>query len=151
MNIATQKLKDQREDKGWTQQHLSDVSGLSLRTIQRAETVGRVSNETLNALSAVFEVERTYWGVDSLSKTEKQHIVKKGWRIALQSVILAQVIALLVVWFFVGSINGLWLKSLVATWLVLGFCFFVVRSTAYQHNLNSYQAFKTMRDKFCKR
>lgn len=148
MNIDSEKLKVQRQCKGWTQQHLSDVSGLSLRTIQRAETVGRVSNETLNALSAVFEVERTYWGVDSLSKIEKQHIVKKGWRIALQSVILAQVIALLVVWLFVGSISIIWLKALMATWLVLGFCFFVVCSTAYQHNLNSYQVFKTMRDKF---
>ncbi|MCX7544716.1 helix-turn-helix domain-containing protein [Marinicella gelatinilytica] len=148
MNIATEKLKDQRQGKGWTQQHLSDISGLSLRTIQRAETVGNVSNETLKALSAVFEVERSFWQVDSFSKKEKQQILQKGWRIALQSIALAQVIASLVVWLFVGSISIIWLKVLMATWLVLGFCFFVVRSTAYQHNLNSYQAFQAIRDKF---
>jgi len=61
MNIVTDKLKALRLKKGWTQQHLSDVSGLRLRTIQRAENAGRVSNETLNALSSVFEVERSYW------------------------------------------------------------------------------------------
>ncbi|KAA3639526.1 MAG: helix-turn-helix domain-containing protein [Proteobacteria bacterium] len=151
MNIATEKLKDQRQGKGWTQQHLSDISGLSLRTIQRAETAGNVSNETLNALSAVFEVERSYWQVDSFSKKEKQEILQKGWRITLQSMALAQVIALLMVWLFVGSINGLWLKILLPAWLLVGLCFFVVRFTSYQHNLNSYQAFKAIRDKFSQR
>gem|GEM_PF-4063098 len=89
--------------------------------------------------------------MDSFSKKEKQEILQKGWRIALQSMVLAQVIALLMVWLFVGSINGLWLKALLTAWLVAGFCFFVVRSTAYQHNLKSYQAFQAMRDKFIQR
>lgn len=46
-----------REARGWTQQHLADASGLSLRTIQRVEA-GEVtaSKETLLALSGAFNV-----------------------------------------------------------------------------------------------
>ena len=46
-------------DKGWTQQQLADVTSLSLRTIQRIENQGVASNETVNALCAVFAVERS--------------------------------------------------------------------------------------------
>ncbi|GAA4815810.1 hypothetical protein GCM10011365_01580 [Marinicella pacifica] len=147
MNIDIEKLKKQRQQKGWTQQHLADISGLSLRTVQRAESVGRVSVDTISALSSVFVVERSYWTAESFSKKEKQEIINKGWRIALLSIGLAQIISLFLVWLFVGSINSLWLKMILATWLVVGFCYFVVRLTAQQHGLDSYRAFKTMRDK----
>ena len=47
-----------REARGWTQQHLADASGLSLRTIQRVES-GEVtpSKETFAALSGAFDVQ----------------------------------------------------------------------------------------------
>lgn len=47
-----------REARGWTQQHLADAAGLSLRTIQRTEA-GEVapSKETLLALSGTFDVK----------------------------------------------------------------------------------------------
>lgn len=46
-----------REARGWTQQHLADASGLSLRTVQRVEA-GEVvpSKETLLSLSGAFNV-----------------------------------------------------------------------------------------------
>lgn len=63
-----------RQARGWTQQHLADAAGLSLRTVQRTEAgEGSPSKETLLALSGVFEVsvapktpqvcvERFVWG-----------------------------------------------------------------------------------------
>ncbi len=150
MNIASEKLKSLRQQKGWTQQHLADVSGISLRTIQRAETSGSTSTDTIGALSAVFEVERSYWQADAFTPAEKQRIFQKGWRIALVSIALAQVISLVVVWLFVGTISSLWLKSIFASWLVLGFCFFVHRATVQQQNIHSSQSLKALRDKLDK-
>ena len=51
-------IKQLRTDKGWTQQQLADVASLSLRTVQRIEKQGVASNETVNALCAVFEINR---------------------------------------------------------------------------------------------
>ena len=37
MKVDSQKLIQLRNARAWSQQHLADVSGLSLRTIQRIE------------------------------------------------------------------------------------------------------------------
>ena len=46
-----------RIEKGWSQETLAEVSGLSVRTIQRIERGGNASLESLSALAAVFEVD----------------------------------------------------------------------------------------------
>ena len=58
MLIHAPVVKNERTSKGWTQQQLADVAGLSLRTIQRVESQGQGSMETCNALCAVLEIER---------------------------------------------------------------------------------------------
>jgi transcriptional regulator with XRE-family HTH domain len=50
MSIQKMRLK-----RGWSQQLLADVSGLSLRTVQRIESGGPPSLETLKSLASVFE------------------------------------------------------------------------------------------------
>jgi transcriptional regulator with XRE-family HTH domain len=52
--VLIQKLRLQR---GWSQEQLAEVSGLSARTIQRIEKGQSASLETLKALAAAFEVE----------------------------------------------------------------------------------------------
>ncbi|MES1189649.1 MAG: helix-turn-helix domain-containing protein [Steroidobacter sp.] len=52
--LLIQKLRLQR---GWSQQQLAELSGLSTRTIQRLEGGQRASVETLKSLAAVFEIE----------------------------------------------------------------------------------------------
>ncbi len=44
-----------RQDRGWSQEDLARISGVSVRTIQRIENGGRASLETLKCLAAVFE------------------------------------------------------------------------------------------------
>ncbi len=51
------KLKDMRLDRGWSQSALSEMSGLSSRTIQRIEAGKPASIETAKAIAATFEVE----------------------------------------------------------------------------------------------
>jgi hypothetical protein len=47
------------KSKGRSQQQLADICSLNLRTIQRVESTHSCSLETLNALLAVFDFERT--------------------------------------------------------------------------------------------
>ncbi|WP_423185434.1 helix-turn-helix transcriptional regulator [Alishewanella sp. d11] len=58
MNIDSNTIREARLNRGWTQQQLSEVSCLSLRTIQRVESQGQGSLETCNALCAVLELDR---------------------------------------------------------------------------------------------
>ena len=54
--MRIQKLRLQR---GWSQEQLAELSGLSTRTIQRLERGQPASLETLKALAAVFDVDLT--------------------------------------------------------------------------------------------
>ena len=59
MEVNAVLLKEHRINKGWTQQQVAELCGLSLRTIQRVERYGQASNETVSSLAAVFEIPRT--------------------------------------------------------------------------------------------
>ncbi len=48
-------IRKLRQDRGWSQEDLAELSGISVRTIQRNENGGRASLETLKCLAAVFE------------------------------------------------------------------------------------------------
>ena len=49
-------IKQLRNERAWSQEQLSSISGLSLRTVQRIENEGRCSQESKKALAAVFEI-----------------------------------------------------------------------------------------------
>ncbi len=151
LKIASNKLKTIRQQNGWTQQHLSDISDISLRTIQRAESTGNTSIETINALSAVFDVERIYWQEGAFTQAEKLRIKTKGWRIAFKSIALIQLVSLLIVWVLVGEISALWLKLLLTFWLILGGFYFVLHTTLKDHGLQSYNDYKSMMYKLRKK
>lgn len=46
-----------RLQRGWSQQQLAEMSGLSTRTIQRIENGGKPSVESIKSLAAVFEID----------------------------------------------------------------------------------------------
>ncbi|MFW6027652.1 MAG: helix-turn-helix domain-containing protein [bacterium] len=46
-----------RTGRGWSQEHLAEASGISLRTVQRIETGLAASPDTLRALAAAFQVD----------------------------------------------------------------------------------------------
>jgi transcriptional regulator with XRE-family HTH domain len=52
--MVVRKLRLQR---GWSQEHLAELTGLSVRTIQRIERGHKPGLETQRALAAVFEIE----------------------------------------------------------------------------------------------
>jgi DNA-binding XRE family transcriptional regulator len=57
MQINVDRVRAERQQRAWSQEHLASASGLSLRTIQRVEASGVASNETLRSLAAVFECD----------------------------------------------------------------------------------------------
>lgn len=57
MQVDQTLVTDERKRRNWTQQHLADACGVSLRTIQRVERDGQASNETVQALNAVLAIE----------------------------------------------------------------------------------------------
>lgn len=55
MKVNSTQILVLRRQKLWSQQHLAEVSGLSLRTIQRVENQSKGSRETITALASVFD------------------------------------------------------------------------------------------------
>lgn len=70
MTIVIQKLRLQR---GWSQEQLADVSGVSVRTIQRIERGQPGSLETLKALAAVFDVDFDQLQGPAMTTTDTPH------------------------------------------------------------------------------
>lgn len=56
MKVSPKKVKMLREERGWSQEHLAEISGLSYRTIQRIEKEGHCSLESKMAVASAFLV-----------------------------------------------------------------------------------------------
>ena len=139
MQIESSQLKKRRLNRGWTQQHLADISGISLRTIQRAETNNNTSLETLNALSAVFEISHDELKMMPMTDYEKTSIINKGWCIALVAIVVAQLLTILSVRILLGTVNITWLKLLLISWFVILLAWLVYRLTYVVHGLKNHE------------
>lgn len=58
------KIKRWREERHWSQEHLADLAGLGLRTVQRIESGEAASPESLRALAAAYCVDVTALSFD---------------------------------------------------------------------------------------
>ncbi len=54
--IDSQRIRALREQRAWSQEQLAQVSGLSVRTVQRVEASGSASMETRMALAVAFGI-----------------------------------------------------------------------------------------------
>lgn len=135
-----QKLRLQR---GWSQQQLADMSGLSSRTIQRIESGQPASMESLKSLAAVFEVDfATLQGnctmsTQTISQTMPHHetptiginqeekdalqYVRKLKRFYYSIAMYIVVVAILAVVNFVANPDYLWVGWVALGWGV-GLC-----------------------------
>jgi transcriptional regulator with XRE-family HTH domain len=59
MKVDASVIRTERARRAWSQEHLAEVSCLSLRTIHRIEAAGAASNESVKALAAVLEIPIT--------------------------------------------------------------------------------------------
>lgn len=57
MQIDSEKVKNLRQKKLWSQEELAISAGLSLRTVQRMEKEGNAANETVKAIAGALETK----------------------------------------------------------------------------------------------
>lgn len=50
-------VKELRQERSWSQEQLADISGLSLRTVQRIEASNKAGYESLRCLALAFEID----------------------------------------------------------------------------------------------
>jgi transcriptional regulator with XRE-family HTH domain len=127
--MLIQKLRLQR---GWSQEQLATISGLSTRTIQRIERGQQPSLETLKTLAAIFEID-----VSQLTEQDHQDMpltannieeaeeavafarVRRIKTFYLHIVRYIVVIALLAVINIITSSDHLWIIWLAAIWGII--------------------------------
>jgi len=56
MQVDVEKLKKLRASKAWSQSYLAEVSGISLRTIQRIEKSGIASQESAKSICSAYDI-----------------------------------------------------------------------------------------------
>lgn len=71
--LLIQKLRLQH---GWSQEQLAELSGLSVRTIQRLERGASASAESLKAVAAVFEIDFTSLRNETMEQTTQLTVSK---------------------------------------------------------------------------
>ena len=57
MTVDAQTLLALRTERAWSQEHLAEIAGLNLRTIQRIEKSGTASLQSTKALAAAFDLD----------------------------------------------------------------------------------------------
>jgi transcriptional regulator with XRE-family HTH domain len=57
MHVDSKRIRAEREQRAWSQEHLASAAGVSLRTVQRVEGTGLASYDTAQAVAAVFGID----------------------------------------------------------------------------------------------
>lgn len=96
MQVNASLLKQERNKRAWSQEHLAQVTGLGLRTIQRIESSGMASNESIASIATVFEMTVADFMVksqDEALRAEPGFFQKYRLWISLAIVVAAQVVS----------------------------------------------------------
>jgi transcriptional regulator with XRE-family HTH domain len=56
MRVDAERIRAERTQRAWSQEHLANATDLGLRTIQRIEAVGTASNESISAIASAFDI-----------------------------------------------------------------------------------------------
>jgi len=108
VRVDSNLIRAERENRGWTQDHLAKVSGLSLRTIQRIEKTGSASLESVMALASVLASD-----VADLRTRESVPSRKRAIRLSLElpaRIALAAVSGVLCALLFRWTVNDGWFE-----------------------------------------
>jgi transcriptional regulator with XRE-family HTH domain len=69
-DVDAGKIKRWREERHWSQEHLAELAGVGVRTVQRIETDEKASGDSLKALAAAFNVDVMALTVDAKREAE---------------------------------------------------------------------------------
>ncbi|NVJ71152.1 MAG: helix-turn-helix domain-containing protein [Alphaproteobacteria bacterium] len=126
-------IKERRIQRGWSQEHLAQVTGLSARTIQRIEAGRKPGLDSLQALAAVFETdtatlieEYTMTNTDSeaieaysynAARQEEDEYVQNIKAFRLNAIIFCLIMPVMILINLTLSPSYLWVKWLALFWL----------------------------------
>ena len=114
--INLRDIKKMRLERHWSQEQLAEMSGLSIRTIQRIENGENAGLESLKSLAAVFEINIT----DSDKKDEITQILKEEAYVqevkGVYKLISIALLSLLVPFIIALNDSSLWIVFL---WILL--------------------------------
>jgi transcriptional regulator with XRE-family HTH domain len=105
MSVSKKIVKLMREERGWSQEQLAAISGISERTVQRVEKDGKCSLESKMALSSAFEVSPIDLedSVQSDAVFEQKRI---DWSSVTGYIILLVVVLILL--YLLTNTHGIW-------------------------------------------
>jgi len=80
MQVDGDLIRSQREKRAWSQEHLAAAAGIGVRTVQRIESTGVASYESLRAISAALDVPATQLRADRIGAAHALRLrVAAGW------------------------------------------------------------------------
>lgn len=131
MRVNLKFVKQQRKDRLWSQEQLAEITNLSPRTIQRIESTGNASDESIKSLVAAFECE-----VEQLvlSENYESDVSYSNTQLGLYILLVTSITWLLIaspIWFSLTSASEskaeamYWTLAIVtATTLIISILFF---------------------------
>lgn len=120
------KIKRWREERQWSQEHVADLAGIGLRTIQRIENGDPASPDSLKALAAAYNVDVMALAIDQ--ETEASRLVRahnekarSGLRLSLWIHLAGFAIgAVVFIAISLGAGGGLWGMRTPLIWWTVG-------------------------------
>lgn len=98
MRIDAHRVRTLREARGWSQEQLAAVSGLSARTVQRLEADGRASGESRMAVASALGMEPAELSVAGASLETPQPVSGQPMGQADRLKIVLWIVSLVMVW-----------------------------------------------------
>ena len=116
------KIKRWREERHWSQEHVAELAGLGLRTVQRIENGDAASQDSLKALAAAYDVDVMALAVDQAAElaelaARKNAITRARGRVSLWIHLASYIIGVVV---FVGISIGVGGDRFVMLWPLIG-------------------------------
>ncbi|WP_343463692.1 helix-turn-helix domain-containing protein [Pantoea sp.] len=136
----TNKFRSLRLARAWSQEQLAELSGLSVRTVQRIENGDKPSLETLSSLAAVFEMSVVDFSgrnapaddaLDQQINEAKSKIAEEGrfYRSVITAVVVCTLLLILNHYTAPASVWSLWVAGIWCALLVIrGMRTFVFRT-----------------------
>ncbi|MCR9269553.1 MAG: helix-turn-helix domain-containing protein [Hyphomonadaceae bacterium] len=126
------KIKRWREERHWSQEHLADLAGIGLRTIQRIENGEAASPESLKALAAAYNVDVMALSVDQEAEAkrllqEKNAKGRAALRLSLGIHFASYIIGMVV---FIGISIGVGGDEFVMLWPIIAWTMAIVSHAA---------------------
>lgn len=118
VQLRRELIRDERDKRAWTQEHLAEVTGLGVRTIQRIEATGVASRESASAISSVFSIPLADLRVMTNASSRFNILI---WLLTLVAFLIAA-----------GVMYAIGLSSFGTGLGILGFFFFITAGVVFE-------------------